>query len=482
MMDRLQITARLNTFAVAAGAVLGAGAIALVLLDPYLSGLLPHGLWRMIFLEQSPYKITPLVVAGVIAVTVAIWGLSRTGSPAAAGILALLIAGQANGLRYGPLDLFDVTLLTVFLAWTASRLGKTDSPVIATTVMWAVLALVILNLPNVIHQNPVRFLSGNVALGRCLLLAILIPNIVTSGKAFDFTVRALIAVATAIAIIGIVQFLASYLLGINVTLIDPPDSAFKPTPIGMVMRASALAITAQHYSGFLTLTLPFLLFAVTDSHGRSRLRLVLCLGLILAGILVSWNYGAFFVAAGIFILFPFLRWPRWCIQVGLFYLLGVGLAYFTGLLDLIYELSFGNSGVAKGVSQRNTLTELGLTKLYRDPWIGEGVQGMATFSGNFWGRPVHNAYLQTMTEIGMIGGWVLIGLLLLIVTQLLIAGATAGSQMRHHVRAAFITIVALMTLMMSEPMMDHTNTWLMLGLAQSALLISLRQPDRQYAR
>ncbi len=134
--------------------------------------------------------------------------------------------------------------------------------------MWAVLALVILNLPNVIHQNPVRFLSGNVALGRYLLLAILIPNIVTSGKAFDFTVRALIAVATAVAIIGIVQFLASYLLGINVTLIDPPDSAFKPTPIGMVMRASALAITAQHYSGFLTLTLPFLLFAVTDSRGQ----------------------------------------------------------------------------------------------------------------------------------------------------------------------------------------------------------------------
>lgn len=478
MLDAFQAQKPAITVIVALAAIAASLAIA----DPYLSAMLPDGLWQTLYLEHSPYKITPLAFLGVLAVTLLAWGLMRTNSFSAAAILLLLIAGQCNGLRYGPLDLFDVTLLILFLTWTASRLGKTDGAIMTTTVVWAVLALALLTLPNILHQNPVRFVSGSVAMGRCLLLVLLLANILTSAKIFDFAVRALIAIAVASAVIGITQFLAGYFFGAYFTFIDPPDSAFKPTPLGMVMRASSLAITAQHYSSFLTLILPFLLFAITSSSGKARLCLVVCLGLILAGILVSWNYGAIFATAGVFLLFPFWRWPRWSIQFALLCLLGVGVAYFTGLLDLIYDLSFGDSGVAKGVSQRNTLTELGLNKLYRNPWIGEGVQGMASFSGNFWGRPVHNAYLQTMTEIGMVGGWLLIGLLLLLTTQLFIAGATTRNRMTGHVRAALIAVLALMTLMMSEPMMDHANTWLILGMAQSALLIALREPNRQYAR
>jgi hypothetical protein len=200
--------------------------------------------------------------------------------------------------------------------------------------------------------------------------------------------------------------------------------------------------------------------------------LVAGLLLVLLGILLSWNFGAILVAAAIVGLFPLFRWPQLSIQILVAYLLAVGGAYFSGIMELAYKLTFGDSGVARGVSQRKTLMELGFTKLYRDPWVGEGVFGMSDFSGNFWGRPVHNAYLQTMTEVGMVGGWVLIGMFLVIATQLFLAGARADDS-ATRLRACLMAVLALMTLMMSEPMMDNSNTWLMLGLAQSALLVSL---------
>ncbi len=461
-----------GTVVAAAAAVIVAS---LVAMDPYLSSLVPRAWWRLLFLENSPYRITPLLPLLAVLLAAGVWGLRRTGSLPAAALLLLLIAGQTNGIHLGPLDLLDLTLIGVFLLWLASRIADPAAPVIGGVVVWASLALLILNLPNILHESPVTFLGGTVGLVRCVLVVTLVLNLVTSARAYDFAIRALIAVAVASAVVGIVQFGAGYLFGAYFTLIDPPETAFKPTPLGMVMRASALCITAQHYSGFLTLTLPFILFACTRGSIRSRAAMVMALGIVLAGILASWNFGAIFVAAAIFGVFPFFCWPRFAIQTVIGYALAAGVAYFTGLLELVYDLSFGDSGVAKGVSQRKTLMELGLNKLYRDPWIGEGAHGMADYSGNFWGRPVHNAYLQTMTEIGMLGGWVLIGMLLLLTTQLFIAGAMVQSRMTHHLRAGLIAVLALMMLMMSEPMMDHNNTWLVLGLAEGALLIALRR-------
>ncbi len=460
------------TLAAAATAIFVAS---VVTMDPYLSSFVPRTWWRLLFLEESPYKITPLLPILAAAAATASWGLRRTGSLPAAALLLLLVAGQTNGIHLGPLDLLDLTLLGVSLLWLASRIADPAAPVVSGLVVWASLALTILNLPNILHESPVTFLGGTVGLVRCVLVVVLVLNLVTSARLYDFAVRALIAVAVASAVVGILQFAAGYLFGAYFTLIDPPETAFKPTPLGMVMRASALCITAQHYSGFLTLTLPFILFAMTQGSLRSRIAMAAALGVVLAGILASWNFGAIFVAAAIFAVFPFFRWPQLSIQIVLGYALAAGVAYFTGLMELIYDLSFGDSGVAKGVSQRKTLMELGLTKLYRDPWIGEGAHGMADYSGNFWGRPVHNAYLQTITEIGMFGGWVLIGMLLLLATQLLFTGAMARNHMTGQVRASLISLLALMMLMMSEPMMDHNNTWLVLGLAECALLIALRR-------
>jgi hypothetical protein len=455
------------------GAAMAAGAAALVIADPYLSPLLPHGLWRLLYLEDSPYQLLPLTLVATVAVGLFAVGLARAGSLISVGILLLMIASQTNGFRLTVLDPLDVMLLIGFVVWLGSRFGGPQTSITIGVVAGAAAALMILNLPNMLHEKTGIFLRGNISLLRCVLMALLVPNLIRSSKAFDFAIRALMWVAVASAIIGILQFIASYFFSAYFTLIDPPDTAFKPTPIGMVMRSSALCITAQHFSGFLMLATPFMLFALTRSDAQPRDRVFVGAGLVLvlAGLLLSWNFGAIMVAAVIVGLLPFFRWPRFSIQFLVTYLLGAGVAYFSGLMELIYKLTFGHSGVAKGVSQRETLIELGFTKLYRDPWNGTGAYGMAEFSGNFWGRPVHDAYVQTMTEVGMVGGWVFIGMLLLIVTQLFLAGINAPEEGSNRLRPSLMAMLALMALMMSEPMMDNSNTWLMVGLAESAILV-----------
>jgi hypothetical protein len=444
-----------------------------VIADPYVSELLPRRWWQFVYLADLPYKLTPLLAVSLIVLAAVSWALWRVGSVADVCILLLLIASQANGFRIAVIDPFDVTLVMVFLVCAGAWLSGAHTRMTAGLAVGLALALIILNLPNIVHGNAVRFLAGSLSLTRCLLIAILLPSLVSSPRSFDFAMRAFMVIAVLSALIGIVQFMASYFFSAYFTLIDPPESAFKPTPIGMVMRSSALCITAQHFSGFLTLALPFMLFAFTEANGRSRFTLAAGLILVGLGILLSWNFGAILVAAGTVGLFPLFRWPRFAIHILVAYLLIAGVAYFSGLLELFYDLSFGDSGVAKGVSQRKTLMALGFTKLYRDPWLGEGVFGMARFSGNFWGRPVHNAYVQTMTEVGMIGGWILIAALLAIVTQLLLAGIKTRGRSATRMRASLMAMVALMVLMMSEPMMDNSNTWLMLGLAEGALLVNL---------
>jgi len=455
------------------GALMAAGAAALVVADPYLSPLLPHGLWRLLYLDHSPYQLLPLTLVAAVALGLAAALLGRAGSLISVGIVLLMIASQTNGFRLTVLDPLDVMLMLGFVVWLGSRFGSSQATITIGLVAGAAAALMILNLPNLLHENPGLFMRGNISLLRCLLIALLVPNLIRTPKAFDFAINVFMAVAVASAIIGIVQFIASYFFGLYYTLIDPPDTAFKPTPIGMVMRSSALCITAQHFSGFLMLATPFMLFALTRNDARLRYRIIVGVGLVvvLTGLLLSWNFGAIMVAAVIVALLPFFRWPRFSIQFLVTYLLGAGVAYFSGLIEIIYKLTFGHSGVAKGVSQRETLIELGFIKLYRDPWNGTGAYGMAEFSGNFWGRPVHDAYVQTMSEIGMIGGWVFIGMLLLIVSQLFLTGIKAPEQGINRLRPCLMAMLATMALMMSEPMMDNSNTWLIVGLAEAAILV-----------
>ena len=445
------------------GILIAAAVALLVVFDPLLSNFVPTRLWETAGIESWPLKLTPVV-------------LSASGYAAqhakVAFLIALFAAAQMNGLRVGPADVFDVVLLIGILGWTAGLLRGQSDDFVIKPVFWIGLAFLILATAHLMVQSPGRFLVGWIGIFRAVLVAIIITNLIRDRATLDLAIRIFVVVAVISAGIAIVQFLAGYFLRFYFTLLVPPESAFKPTPIGFVMRASGLCITSQHLSSFLLFAFPLAAWRATSSWRAIDLVVVAILGL---GVLVTWNTGAILILAAIVAIFPIVRWPHLTVHILLVYGLFLTALFLSGAAEWLYDTAYdAYASVAKGVSQRSTLFSIGLDKLRRNPWVGTGPQGFAEFSGNFWHRPVHHALFQAATEFGLLGALLFLVLQLGLLTALLIAVLRDDKRDASLVRSMLLVQLSLVALMNSEPMLDHSNTWLVIGLIQAAVTIVWR--------
>lgn len=442
----------------------------LAVFDRQLSALLPSLVLTVTGLDKSPIQFVPLLVIALTLAVLVGTQMRRIAGFEAKAILILLIAAQLNGLSAGPLDMFDLALFGVVGLWLGTRALEPDRGIALPPVVALGGCLVALSVAHLMVASPVRWFIGTFGITRAVLVAFIMVDLCRDRKILNFMINAMVVVAAASALFGAIQFALAYFGITYFTLIQPAESAFKPTPLGFVMRASALSITAQHYASFLVLVLPFLLLKISDDW---RLRDVGLFALFAVGILVSWNFGAFLAAAVVCLSFPLLRWHRHWLPIILGVALLTALGYFSGLLELAYDLSFGDNGVAKGVDQRKTLFELGIDKVMRNPFIGTGPQAFASGDGNFWGRPVHNAFGQAAAELGIFASFILLAIVLYLLVSLGIV-AVGASASAGPAAAAFSMVLGFLMLMQSEPNLDHSNTWMSFGLAQAILLIHRR--------
>jgi hypothetical protein len=470
--------------------VLALATALLVVVDPYLSSLVPRSVWVRWHLGDLPVRLSVLGVLALVGGTLAarVLAASGAGTDVAAGrydrvfLIALFVAAQANGLRVGFLDVLDVVTVTFLLIWLAEQLVRGSGSVLLPGVVWFGLALLALAVPGLLEQNPVRFLFGVLGLAKVVLVSFLMVNIIRDEKRLRLGIDVFLVVAAGSALIALAQFLLAWLWDVRITLARDVDEMMKATPIGTVMRASGLSVTAQHVSGYLTLALPFLLWRVTTAGARWRLPLLAALPIVLLAILVTWNFGAILVGCGVLALFPFLRWPHATPHLLLAAIVLLLVGYHAGLIQWTYDVIFASGGSSKGFIQRQALMDFGFEKLQRNPWLGTGLRGMARFSGNYWHRPVHNAYMQAMTEIGLLAGLVLASMLLTQLTQLALLGLRVARRAGELIWPPFLAVLALAALMFAEPMLDHSNTWLLLGLTQCSILVlsgrsGARSPD-----
>jgi hypothetical protein len=447
---------------------------ALVCLDPYISPVIPRGWWDRIWLADFPFRLTVVVLAATLALQVVLWASKKAGYYTVLFIFVLIGSAQLSGFKLGFIDPLDVFTFIAFGVWLSEQLLRPKTPVVAPAVLYLAALLLIIDIPLFVHQGPVRFLIGFLGLWKVILLTFVMMNIIKSEQSVRLAVRVFIGVAVISALIGISQSLLYLFAGIKFSLIDEfgnSETYLKATFLGVMLRASGLNATVQHLSGFLVLALPFLMFRVLAASGRERLKYLLGCMILLVGIVLSWNYTAFAATFAILALSPFVIWPHRALHIVLAMLVVALVLYYTGVLDWVYRIYLSDSGAFKGFGQRFTLMKFGFEKLARNPWIGEGLRGFARFSGNYWHRPVHNAYMQAATEIGLLGALVFAGILLTTLTQLLLLTRRATSEAQQILKPTLLGMIGLMSLMLGEPMLDHSNTWLYLGLAQSVVLL-----------
>lgn len=453
---------------------------AMVTFDAAISRAIPSQIWRILHIENFPLKssltLPPLMIA--------LWWARRFTRAIPLkhiAIAAIFVASQAGGLKIGPIDPLDVVTLLIVMAAVANRLNNPTAGLKITSLLFFATALIGLNVLTLIHQPPLQHIVGAIGLLKVVLLAAVLLHLIDDQKSILFAGRAVVTVALLSASAALMQALLYFQFGIDITFIDHfggTETHFKPTPFGMLPRTSAFNSTAQHLSSFLLIALPFALLSRNEIE--RPLRKLLTVAVLLSGLVSTWNFGAMFAALFILLCYPYLRWPRYAIHIAMAMVLLVIGSYYSGLLDWLYAHSFGDAGVAKGVSQRHTLMYLGLDSLSRFPLFGEGLRGFADISANYWHRPVHNAYLQAATEIGLIGGLVFAVMLITKLTQLAIL-AHVATQDSGHIRAAFLALLGLCLLFFSEPMLDHSNTWILLGLSEALIIWHAARHKQSYS-
>lgn len=381
--------------------------------------------------------------------------------------LSLLAASQMNGIGFGPFDLFDLVLFGFAAGWAIRVARAPGASIRLSPLLVLASALVVLAIAHMPLMSPVPWFIGVFGVVRVALLTLLVVDMCRDVRMLDFVARTFVAVAAASAAIGIAQFALAYLDLFFFTLIAPPLSAFKPSPVGFVMRASGLAITAQHFSSFMVYALPFALWRFTETW---RVLDAVAVALLGAGLLVSLNFGGIFAGMLVVAIFPFLRWPDLAIHLLLGGLAVLALSYFAGGIDLIHDLTFGDAGVAKGVDQRKTLFSLGLARVDASPWIGTGLRGFAETDGNFWGRPVHNLFLQAATELGLTGCLVFVAIFFML-TLGLARAIPGGGPGAKYPRILLTALASTLLLAQNEPNLEQSNLWLVLALAQAVIMI-----------
>lgn len=442
-------------------------AAGLVVIDPWLIRAAPTDLARILQLHSVPYA-TPLVFVLMPLGAIAVFRLACKAEDLAVLSLALIImASQLNGIGAGPFDIFDVALFGILALWIARYALDVTRPIRLSVLFFLATGLVVLAIAHLPMMSAVQWLIGLIGITRVAIISLLIVDLCQDLRKLDAALRVMVATAVVSATLGVAQFTLAYTQISYLTLIEPPISAFKPTPIGFVMRASGLCITAQHFSSFLVYALPFALFRLSD---MCNWRNAAGVAVILAGIAVSLNFGAIFAALLVMGLMPFLRWPQLAIHLGLGLLGAMSLTYFLGGFDLIYDLSFGDSGVAKGVDQRKTLFTLGLEQFGRNPLVGTGMRGFGDVDGNFWHRPVHNMFGQVAVELG-VGGLLIFLAIFFILTIDLARCATLTGSAVNHTRVGLLMLAAALLLGQSEPNLDQSNLWIVLAMAQAMILI-----------
>lgn len=449
--------------------------IVLVATDQQASTLLPLSLWAKVRMIGCPFKMTTLgLVVAAIGATVYYFA-SRAPNATSLLLIVTLIALQTNGaLKFGPIDLITVMPFVVILHVLARSFRDPSYQTVLPGILFFGALLILLDIPYLGFPHvygPIRYIINFISLLKGVLVAFIFVNLLRTERDLEFAIRAFLIVAFVSAMIGVAQIALNYFTGITINFASEAAER-KPNFLGMTLRATGLTTWPSWLSDFLVFALPFMMFRLLNArslawaaaYGFGILALV-------AGIVLTFTYAAYFGVVVIFALFPFAYWPQRTVHFVAALLIVCALFQFAGGFEWAYNKGLTKVLQSTGMVERRTYLQSTLGEIARDPWVGSGIYAEEEFSENFYRKRVHNSGLQAWADLGLPGLLTFVTMLLAVLTQLwLMAGATRGKN-RQLFQALGLGVTAMILEMFAEPNMTVAVTWFYLGLCQAALLI-----------
>jgi O-antigen ligase len=448
--------------------------IALVSSDQYTSTVLPLSFWARARMTGFPYKMTALVLL-LATIAACIYHFARKAPDVYVLLIAIaLIALQTNGIKVGALNLVSVLPFLVILFLLAESFRNPEFQIVLPGLMFFGILLLLLDIPYLAAPHiysPPRFLINFFSTLKAVLIAFVFVNLLRTQRHLAFAVRAFLVVAFISALIGVAQLGVHRFTGITLNLVSEMAER-KPTSEGMALRATGLTTWASWLSDFLVLALPFLLFRFFNARSlRWRSIYLFAIVVLLVGIYATLTFAAYFAAAAIFMLFPFVYWPRRIVHFLVTILLAAGLFQIAGGFTWTYEHGVAKIQHTSGMVERRVYLQSTLNEIARDPWMGSGFYAEEEFSENFYRKRVHNTGLQAWANLGLAGLLVFLAMMLTILTQLWLMASASRGEDRQLFQALGLGVVASIVEMFAEPNLTVAVTWFHLGLCQAALIV-----------
>ena len=447
-------------------------------IDPVISAFL--GLRN--FHYYFPYLLSVIVAASLIMVLLLcsrmhdIWSEKERWA-----ILFTLFMAQFSGIELGPIHSLDVVALLLLLFWLLQSFVEGDRSVQVSPLFMFILGLALLSLIPLAFRAPFK---GIIAMGEKFILFLLLVDLMRRKELIQISARFVVWMGIFSSIVSLVQFVIFKMWGFLFTVgapTDNPNSFLKPTPFGMMPRATAFFPNPAGLNDYLLFSLSVCLFALFYAKTK-KLKLLYSIGslLMISAVVLTWSFTALVALGLIFILFLYIYRPSLSIQYSCALGFGVIVSYQIGLLEKVFAFVKNFSSAAGGIRIR--LLELGVESLVRNPFIGVGAQNFKSYTGNFFTEgpyifkyPVHNAFIQMATELGLFGGLIFLGMVVFLVMRLIAVLRSDTEEERWIFKGFLLGLLAIIIHMLTEPMAYEGTLWMIFGLMEGAAMTMLRE-------
>lgn len=464
----------MNRRAIIHALVLGLGVALWVCLDPWISVALS--------IDYYPFFLSS-VLAGLLMVGLifsfqlnTLWQDKERWA-----VLFAVIMTQFSGISLGKIDLLEFATFLLVVFWLLQAFVEADRTIQTTPVFFLILGLLLFSTLALINRPSwMSFIS----IGEKFILFLILVDLIRRRLTIRTIGRAVIWAGLFSSLVGIAQFILymewGYLLTIGAPG-DDPRSFLKPTPFGMLPRATGFFPNPAGLNDFLLFSAAIVLFALASARTWKLKAAYAGAFLVMSSaIVLTWSTTSLMALALLLVIFFYVNRPALSIHYSAGILLMVIISYEIGLLGLAYKFVESSGGSAGKI--RVELLGLGLKSLLESPVIGVGVQNFQSVSGNYFPEgpyifkyPVHNAFFQMATELGIFGGLIFLGLVVFFTIRLGMVLAARPNEEQWLFKGFLLGWIGIVIHMMSEPMAYEGTLWLIFGLIEGACLTMLKR-------
>jgi len=431
--------------------------------------------------NRFPYFLTSVLAGLVVLIAVLALNGPRLYRHKDFSLLVFIVAAsQFSGMGIGSLDVLDVSSVGLFALWLFIAATESRAPVQTSPIMFAALGLMFLAVLALINRPPI---GGLIAISEKFALFFAVVALLQRRPLIEQTTFALIAASVFSSLVAIGQTVVFWVWGILWTTGIGESQAMgylKPTPFGVMPRSTAFFPNPAGLNDYLLFCSGLILFAVANAKSTKwKWFYILAFVLNCAGITLTWSASSLSGLALVMLLFVYFNRPALTIH----YTAAIGfvliVCYWSGLLEFMYRLMKNYASSSGEVRLR--LLELAMEVLDRQALIGMGVQNFANASGNLFQEgvftvayPVHNAFGQMATELGVFGALIYLSIVAFIIARIIRVLRLPNVPEKWIFKGYLLGMLPLIIHMFSEPMAYEGTLWLLFGIIEGSAMIVLR--------